>query len=176
MAGSIASFHQILESKLSTFAIKNGQVILCADTGNLYIDTSATERVQTSVNIISLATEAAREALLTPISGKFYCCMDSGKMYTYTDTWVSISKPAVNLRNVMLLKTGWTTVSANNHTYTITDASIKSFHVGMLEPELSIIDLFTTYGISIASIGNGSLVIKATSKPAYDLWCNINLI
>lgn len=176
MAGSIASFHQILESNLSTFAIKNGQVILCEDTGNLYIDSSATERIQTSVNITTLATEAAREALLTPISGRFYCCVDSGRLYIYTDTWISVSKSPTSLRNVMLLKTGWTTVSANNHTYTVTDAGIKPFHVGILEPELSIIDLFTTYGISIASIGNGSLVIKATSKPAYDLWCNINLI
>lgn len=68
------------EANLSAVPVKNGQIILCVDSGKLYID-HGTTRVGTS-DVIQVENEEALP--LAPLD-KFYITQDTGDIFFYTN-------------------------------------------------------------------------------------------
>lgn len=75
------------ENELNSVAVKNGQIILCTDSGKLYID-----HVSTRIGISDIIQVENYDALpLAPLD-KFYLTRDNGKIYIYVnDRWSLIS-------------------------------------------------------------------------------------
>ena len=75
------------EANLSAVPAKNGQIILCVDSGKLYIDHKTT-RVSTS-DVVYVENEAALP--LAPLD-KFYITQDTGDVYFYiNDEWKKLT-------------------------------------------------------------------------------------
>lgn len=75
------------EANLSAVPAKNGQIILCVDSGKLYID-HGTTRVSTS-DVVYVENEAALP--LAPLD-KFYITQDTGDVYFYiNDEWKKLT-------------------------------------------------------------------------------------
>lgn len=68
------------ETNLNTIQVKNGQIILCVDSGKLYIDHNSS-RVETN-DIIEVENQLALP--LSPLN-KFYRTKDTDKLYFYLD-------------------------------------------------------------------------------------------
>lgn len=75
------------ENELNSVAVKNGQIILCTDSGKLYID-----HVSTRIGISDIIQVENYNALpLAPLD-KLYLTRDNGKLYIYVnDRWSLIS-------------------------------------------------------------------------------------
>ena len=75
------------ENELNSVAVKNGQIILCTDSGKLYID-----HVSTRIGISDIIQVENYSALpLAPLD-KLYLTRDNGKLYIYVnDRWSLIS-------------------------------------------------------------------------------------
>ncbi|MDD4818110.1 MAG: hypothetical protein PHI85_09095 [Victivallaceae bacterium] len=85
-------------NELASEAVASGSLIVTPDTGELYADLSG-GRVKIS-DVIELATDAARTALLAPLS-KFYYVKATGKLWRWDGAkWVNLSPDCLPLNGV----------------------------------------------------------------------------
>lgn len=82
---------ETIESRLSKIAIKQGQLIFCTDTNNIYLDNCDNCRVRMA-DIIKLDNESDREDIIAPLIGKIYLVEETNKFYKYNGSdWETIS-------------------------------------------------------------------------------------
>ena len=82
---------ETIESRLSEIAIKQGQLIFCTDTNNIYLDNCDNCRVHMA-DIIKLKSESDREFIIAPLIGKIYLVEETNKFYKYNGSdWETIS-------------------------------------------------------------------------------------
>src|SRR5574344_360289 len=83
---------RVSKNKIDDVPIKEGQYLVCYDSGDIYIDISNVERVLVSaIDILYCETEEERK-LTTPIEKKIYIVKSTNTMYIYTDgAWSNIS-------------------------------------------------------------------------------------
>lgn len=78
-------------SKLSELPIKNYQLIFVKDTQTIALDFNG--KRTTYSQVITVQTEAERQAILAPIHGLFYFVQDSCCLWTFDNTWKQITSP-----------------------------------------------------------------------------------
>lgn len=78
--------------KISTIAIKAGQVIFSRDNRTIYLDSSATERTEYQ-SVISVPTDTFRLNITNPVKG-FYFVEDTKVLYQYDgNKWWQLTTP-----------------------------------------------------------------------------------
>ena len=83
------------EANLSSIAVEHGQIILCTDSGKLYID-HGSNRVSIS-DVVQVETQTALP--LAPLD-KFYITRDTGDVYFYiNDEWKKLTDTSIDLSN-----------------------------------------------------------------------------
>ena len=78
---AFAKFKKVTQNQIASGAITEGNLIFTSDGLNLYWDINATTRVKVT-DIIELASESDRIALLNPIE-KFYYIFSTGVFWRY---------------------------------------------------------------------------------------------
>lgn len=91
MATEIVQYRTCLSSELDDRPIVKGSIIICSDTGDCYYDSLDGDRLPVSNQIIFIATESERTAMLAPESGRLYLVIESGRAYIYTTEWLLVS-------------------------------------------------------------------------------------
>lgn len=82
---------ETIQSLLSDIPIKEGQIIFCTDTNDIYMDNSQGERTHMT-DIIKLKTEDDRDSLFVPLIGKIYLVEETNILYKYNGSdWETIS-------------------------------------------------------------------------------------
>lgn len=72
---------ETVKSKLNNIPIKNGQLIKCRDTGEIYYDDSTGIR-SSDCFIIPIDTEQEIGDVVAPLNNKFYLVKETGNIYT----------------------------------------------------------------------------------------------
>lgn len=86
---NILSVIATVGSKLSDLAIKNGQLIFIQDKHKIALDFGGKRVFYNEIQ--ELESEAARTALLAPISGAYYFVIDTAVLWTYNNGWKQIT-------------------------------------------------------------------------------------
>lgn len=95
----ILSVHATVHSKLSDFALKDGQLIFVQDKQMIALDFGGKRKFYNQIE--ELATEEARTSLLAPVTGRYYYVMDPPVLWRYQETgWVQITTPPDDLSAV----------------------------------------------------------------------------
>lgn len=82
---------ETIESRLSEITIKQGQLIFCTDTNNIYLDNCDNCRVHMA-DILKLKSESDRKIMIAPLIGKIYLVEETNKFYKYNGSdWETIS-------------------------------------------------------------------------------------
>jgi hypothetical protein len=82
---------ETIKSNINTITVVPGQMIKCYDTGELFFDTSESERIQIS-DIIYINTESQRLSLLAPLNSKLYFVRETNNMYIHdTENWYLVN-------------------------------------------------------------------------------------
>ena len=87
---AIMKFVETTSDKILTIPIVPGQYVVCTNTGETFYDDTNGIRIRND-DIIKLDSEVQREALVNPVNGKLYLCIDSVKLYLYYNIWMEIS-------------------------------------------------------------------------------------
>ncbi len=91
---------ETIKSNLNSIPVKHGQVIICTDSNEHYIDNRYGDRVKIG-DIITLATEEDRESIFVPLTDKLYLVLENSKLYRFDgDNWLCIS----NNNSISLIK------------------------------------------------------------------------
>lgn len=88
---AILSVCATIGSKLSDLAIKDGQLIFVQDKHKVALDFNGKRIFYNQIE--EVATEAARLAILAPVSGMYYFVIDSAVLWTYQGKWIQITTP-----------------------------------------------------------------------------------
>ena len=88
---AILSVCATIGSKLSDLAIKDGQLIFVQDKHKVALDFNGKRIFYNQIE--EVATEAARSAILAPVSGMYYFVIDSAVLWTYQGKWIQITTP-----------------------------------------------------------------------------------
>lgn len=78
-------------SRVKDLSIKNGQLVFIHDTGRIALDFND-KRIFYN-QIVELSTEREREALLAPVSGKYYFVIETAILWFYQSAWIQITTP-----------------------------------------------------------------------------------
>lgn len=98
-ATPVLSVHATVNSKLTDFVQKDGQLIFVQDKQFIALDFGGKRKIYNQIE--ELATEEARTSLLAPVSGRYYFVMDPPVLWRYqTDGWVQITTPPDDLSAV----------------------------------------------------------------------------
>lgn len=81
-----------IESKINSYPITNGTILVTTDTRKIFVDYNNT-RLDISDCII-IDTEVDRSNILVPIPYKIYYVIETNKLYTYILDWVLINPQA----------------------------------------------------------------------------------
>ena len=112
------------EMNLNSVPTKNGQIILCVDSGKLYIDHNTT-RIETT-DIIKVENEAALP--LAPLD-KIYMAQDSGKLYISFDNLWHVIATDVDINDAV--RRYQATVDNETGTVSITDGTpVEDVRIG----------------------------------------------
>ena len=91
MADDMIMFRSCLASQVNSRAIIPGSLLVCTDSGDIYHDTSDSERIRISRDVCFLATDTERTTMLAPESDKLYVVLATFKMYIYNSGWVCLN-------------------------------------------------------------------------------------
>lgn len=117
-AAPVLSVHATVDSKLNTFAQKDGQLIFVTDTQTIALDLDGKRKIYNQIE--ELATEAARTSLLAPVSGRYYFVMDPPVLWRYQeDGWIQITTPPERLDAVLQESKDYTDAVSKRVTGTI---------------------------------------------------------
>lgn len=135
-----------INTKLPELEIKNGQMIFVKDTHSLYLDMGNIRTQYRDITI--LQTESARENLLAPATG-FYFCVASDVLWYYQDQWVQITNqpaaqvvtmasylefPSIGSESVIYID------KEANKTYRWDDSDLKYYVIGSNYNDIETID------------------------------------
>lgn len=80
-----------IASKLPDLAIKNGQLIFVQDKHKIVFDYNDKRVFYNQIE--ELATESDRQAILAPVTGRYYFVISTAVLWTYQDGWVQLTTP-----------------------------------------------------------------------------------
>lgn len=83
------SLFEVTQSQLSQVAVKDGQLIVCTDTGNFYRDLSD-RRI-----ILGSSIEKVNALPLAPLSNKVYLLLSDQSLWYYENDWIQLSNNRV---------------------------------------------------------------------------------
>lgn len=153
---------RVSKNKIDDVPIKEGQYLVCYDSGDIYIDISNIERVLVSaIDIIYCETEEARK-LLTPIANKIYIVKSTNTMYIYSDdTWNNITG-TINLNKELSITSAElfkATLIKDNLPYSLLTSfnTVRFNEDNMSIPEV-LADIFDEYTL------NYKKILKTTSN------------
>lgn len=92
----ITKYIEAMNDSLNSIIIRPGQYILVKDTGELYFDSSESERIGIREIIITIDKETAN-----PVNGKFYFFVSSKSLSYYQDDWVDITGNYEEQQNII---------------------------------------------------------------------------
>lgn len=89
---SVLSVYTTVNSKLSDFAQKDGQLIFVQDKQMIALDFGGKRKFYNQIE--ELSSEESRTSLLAPITGRYYFVMDPPVLWRYQESgWVQITTP-----------------------------------------------------------------------------------
>lgn len=89
---SVLSVYTTVNSKLSDFAQKDGQLIFIQDKQTIALDFGGKRKLYNQIE--ELSSEESRTSLLAPITGRYYFVMDPPVLWRYQeDGWIQITTP-----------------------------------------------------------------------------------
>lgn len=146
MADAALKVISTVDSKLSQLAVKNGQLIFAKDTHSLYLDMGDIRTPYRDITIIQ--TDSARQALLAPTMG-FYFCVETNILWYFQGSWIQITSqpaertvvrdtylnfPAIGDESVIYID------KTANKTYRWDDNSLKYYVIGSDYNDIELID------------------------------------
>lgn len=88
---AILNLIETIQTKLSTLAKKDGQLIVIRDNASLYVDLDGA-RIYIS-DWIDISTDEERLAMLSPLSNKYYYVVETNKIWRYiSGSWVLVTQ------------------------------------------------------------------------------------
>lgn len=88
----ILSLYATTGEQVKNLSIKDGNLIFVQDKHRIALDFGGKRRFYNQIE--ELSTEAERQSLLAPISGRYYFIIDTATLWTYQNDWIQItSKP-----------------------------------------------------------------------------------
>lgn len=154
----IIQYYDLPEALIAQQPFTAGALYVANDTGKMYFDSvDSNSRVDVANDVMPVATEAARTALLAPIPGRLYCVLESGCIYLYIDgDWAKLgNRPQIHFENVVVTK---------GVALVLTDNRILATDTAVFVPDLSVADLVTT---STCTCAAGKVTINVTAN--YDI-------
>lgn len=154
----IIQYYDLPEETIKSQPFTAGALYVANDTGKMYFDSvDANARVDVANDVMPVATEAAREALLAPIPGRLYCVLASGCIYLYVDgSWNKLgNRPQIHFENVVVSK---------GVALALTDDRILAGDTAVFVPDLSVADLVTA---STCTCAAGKVTVSVTAN--YDI-------
>lgn len=140
-----------VNAKLPNLEVKNGQMIFVKDTRSLYLDMGNIRTPYHDITI--LQTDSARENLLAPTAG-FYFCVSTDILWYYQDNWIQITNqpsaqvvtkssyldfPSVGNESVIYID------KTANKTYRWDDDNLKYYVIGSNYNDIDLIDAGGAY-------------------------------
>lgn len=98
-ATPVLSVHATVNSKLSDFAQRDGQLIFIQDKQTIALDFDGKRKFYNQIE--ELGTEEARASLLAPVTGRYYFVMDPPVLWRYQESgWVQITTPPKDIIDI----------------------------------------------------------------------------
>ena len=117
------TFMETTSAKISSLAKTNGQIIFTRDIPSIYLDTTTGTRIKFE-EIVDVATESAREDILSP-TAKYYYVTETSRLYRYKDgSWVAIGN------KVHVDKTDSFSATASQTSFTLTRTPASDSNIG----------------------------------------------
>lgn len=154
----IIQYYDLPDAKIAERPFNAGALYVANDTGKMYFDSvDANTRVDVANDVMPVATEAARTALLAPIPGRLYCVLESGCIYLYVDgAWNKLgNRPQIHFENIVITK---------GTSLVLEDSKILATDTAVFVPDLSVADLVTA---STCTCAAGKVTITVTAN--YDI-------
>ena len=95
---TILSTYTTVESKVNSLEISDGRLIFIRDKHTIALDFDGKRTFYTQIE--ELATDYARTSMLAPVASLFYFVVETGVLWTYTDTWIQITTPPDKVLNL----------------------------------------------------------------------------